>query len=118
MKVQIKETGKVETLSLIASTGICWAKDCIGNHGALNDGQFEYDDDKDAYVCSEDTYSWWNDYFAAQQKVDNRIEELKKEHGSEAVFEVIHASEYGYNDLEDQPGALNAALDGAFGEQV
>lgn len=117
MKVQIKETGKTETLSLIAETGICWAQDCIGNHGGLIDGQFSYDEDAGAYVCSQETYEWWNDYFAAQQKADDRIAELKKEHGSEKVYAALHAAEVGYNDLEDQPAAINAALDEAFGNE-
>lgn len=116
MKVKIKETGKSEDLSLIAESGICWAQDLIGNHGALTDGQFDYDEEIGEYLCSQDTYDWWRDYLTAQQKADDRVAALKKEHGSDAVFEVLSAANVGYNDLVDQPGAIMAALNTAFGD--
>jgi len=114
MKIIIKETSVVETLSIIdPKSGVDYISDFIGNTGALIDGQFEWDEDRDAYVCDQETFDWWDTVVTANQSLDDRIHELVKEHGSEAVYEVIHAA--GSVDLEDHAANVNQALDEAFG---
>lgn len=112
MKVMIKETGKLEELNLVDdATGVDSAIDVIGNHGGL-DGQFVYDDDAGIYHCSQDTFDWWSRVLHEQQELEDRLAELRKEHGAERVQEVLEA--VGDYDLEDMAAEVNAALDEAF----
>lgn len=103
-----------KTLSIIdPKTGIDYIQDFIGNTGALIDGQFNYDD-QDVYICDQNTFDWWCKVASDNQILENRIYELTKEHGSEAVYAVIYDA--GTNDLEDHAAYVNQALDQAFGE--
>jgi len=114
MKIIIKETYAIETLSIIdPKSGVDYISDFIGNTGALIDGQFEWDEDRDAYVCDQETFDWWSTVVTANQALDDRINALVQEHGSETVYEVIHAA--GSVDLEDHAPNVNQALDEAFG---
>lgn len=114
MKIIIKETCSVETLSIIdPKSGVDYISDFIGNMDALIDGQFEWDCKRDAHVCSQETFDWWNTVVTANQSLDDRIGELVKEHGSEVVYEVINVA--GSVDLEDHAANVNQALDEAFG---
>lgn len=113
MKVMIKETGILEELHLVDdATGADSAVDVIGNYGGLTDGQFVYDDDAGIYRCSQDTFEWWSRVLHEQQELEDRLAELRKEHGSERVQEVLEV--VGDYDLEDMAAAVNAALDEAF----
>lgn len=113
MKVQVKETGAIVMLSLIDKNGINWISDYIGNWGATSDGQFIRSEDGEAdYVAEQETVEWWVKAIDAQQALDNRVDELKEEHGSEAVENVLN--EVIENDLMDGISAFNAALDEAF----
>ncbi len=114
MKIIIKETSAVETLSLIdPKSGVDYIYDFIGRTGALNDGQFEWDADHDAYVCDQETFDWWRDVVEANQVLEYRIDALAKEHGLEKVYEVIN--ELDSVDLEDHAAHINRALDEVFG---
>jgi len=112
--MRVLVNGKIEVLELIAPSGVNCAADIIGNYGGLSDGQFRYNEDAGAYECSPETFEWWRRVLADHQALENRIAELVEEHGSDAVYEVV-GSVGGY-DLEDQPAAINAALDAAFGK--
>lgn len=80
MKIIIKETQKIETLSIIdPKTGVDYISDFVGNTGALIDGQFEWNEDRDAYICDQETYDWWKEGVASNQKLVNRTHELVKE---------------------------------------
>ena len=114
MKIIIKETQKIETLSIIdPKTGVDYIADFVGNAGALIDGQFEWNEEFDAYICDQETYDWWEEVISDNQELDNRIHELAKVHGSEAVHNAI--CEAGSIDLEDHAANVNRALDEAFG---
>lgn len=113
MKIIIKETSAVETLSIIdPKSGVDYINDFVGNTGALIDGQFKWDEDRDAYVCDQETFVWWDTVVTANQSLNDRIHELVKEHG-ETVYEVISAT--AGVDLEDHAANINQALDEAFG---
>lgn len=115
MNIIIKETQEEKELNVIdPENGTNWINDFVGNTGALEDGTFTYDEDKDAYIVEKEEYEWWKDIAEQQEKLDERIYELKQEHGTETVSEAIR--EAGETDLEDRAGAINAALDEAFGE--
>lgn len=116
MKVEIKETGKQETLELQGINGTDWVIDFIGNWGALDDGQFTYDRDRGVYVTSEETFNWWAEAIAREQQNHDRIEELAEQYGRSKVDSIIGGAAYGLNDLEDVQKAISAALDEAFGE--
>lgn len=113
MKVVIKETGIAETLRLTDKNGYDYVQDFIGNNGALNDGQFVYDDEKDAYLVSSDDYEWWSNTIQLHQQLNDKIAELSDEHGSDAVHDVING--VNYLDLDDEAKAMLAALEKAFG---
>ncbi|TVX85542.1 hypothetical protein [Paenibacillus agilis] len=113
MIVQIKETGNQATLGIIDSgTGVNFVTNFIGNTGALNDGQFTWDEDKKAYICLQKTYDWWKKVVSDNQALNDRIEELKEVHGAARVQEVVESADE--TDLEDYAAAVNRALDEAF----
>lgn len=114
MNIIIKETAAVETLSIIApDSGTDYIADFVGNAGGFVDGQFVWDEERDAYVCDKHTFDWWADVVEANQALDDRIHDLVQEYGAEKVYEVVHAA--GSVDLEDHAGNVNQALDEAFG---
>ena len=116
MKIIIKETSAIETLSIIdPKSGFDYIYDLIGNTGALSDGQFVWNEDRNAYVCTQETFDWWYAVVTAHQSLDNRIHKLVQEHDSETVIRA------GSVDLVDLVGLaylamnVNQALDEAFG---
>jgi hypothetical protein len=113
MKVFIKQTGNIETLSIIdAKTNTNWVSDFIGNAGATIDGQFTWDDEKDLYVCDKDTYDWWETAINLTEKACNLKYEMEKEHGFDAVYEVL---KHGYGgDLIDEANDTINLLNEAF----
>lgn len=114
MNIIIKETSEVETLSIVdPKSGVDYISDFIGNTGALNDGQFEWNEERYAYVCDQETFDWWDAVVNANQSLGDRIHELVKEHDSEAVHDVIYKA--GNVDLENHAATVNQALDEAFG---
>lgn len=115
MKIIIKETSIEEYLEIIdPRTGINWISDFIGNTGALSDGQFVWDDEKDAYICDQDTFDWWSKVVYDNESIENRVYELCKKHGSDAVSEVVYG--VGNVDLDQLAASVNDALNEAFCE--
>jgi len=113
MNIIIKETGKVETLSIIdPKTGVNYISDFIGNQGALSDGQFTFDENKDGWVADQATFDWWDKVVDDNQKLVDRVSLLSAEHGAESVYAAI--TEAGNVDLEDHAANINQALDDAF----
>ena len=115
IKVIVKETGTKEILSITARGGIDYIVDFIGNTGAFNDGQFEWDDEQDAYLCNQDTFNWWSKVVTDNQALEDRIAALKETYGSGAVSEVVAGASN--VDLEDLDVSVNAALDETFSER-
>lgn len=113
MKVMIRETGKIEELSYVAVNGTDCIQDFVGNTGALSDGQFSYDDEQDVYVADQDTYDWWAKVVSDNVALDDRIADLSEIHGNSVVRDVVSGA--GDVDLEDYAGAVNHALNEAFG---
>lgn len=112
MKFYIKETKSYAKLSIIdPKTDQDFIKDFIGNHGALIDGQFDYDEELDAYVCSEDTFNWWywvvEENQALRHRINEIIDDLKVD--SEKVHSVVYDASL--CDLEDLASNTNKALD-------
>ena len=114
MKIIIKETSAVHELSIIdPNSGLNYISDFIGNTGALFDGQFEWDYDLDAYVCTQETFDWWDTVVTDNQLLNDRIHDLVQEHGSGTVNKVVYEADT--IDLEDHAASVNQALDEAFG---
>lgn len=114
MKVIIKENSEVQALSIInPESGIDYILNFLGHQGALLDGQFEWSEELDAHVCDQETFDWWYEVVTANQSLEDRIFVLVKEHGSQAVYEVIHDSSNA--DLKSHVEKVNQALDEAFG---
>ncbi|WP_201319124.1 hypothetical protein [Paenibacillus sp. EPM92] len=112
MNILIKETRAAQSLELMKN-GVNWVVDLIGNYGALNDGQFTYDADLNVYVCDQDTFNWWAKVVADKQALDDRLAQLREEHGSDAVEAVL--GRVGDYDLEDEAAYVNKYLDEEFG---
>lgn len=111
MKVIIKETHETNELSIIdPKTGLNWAKDFIGNAGAIVDGYFVWDDEACAYLCSKSDYEGWSTTLADHESLDNRIYALKQKHGSEIVDRALLNM-----GMDHEPSKVNRALDDAFG---
>lgn len=114
MKIKIVETGEIETLSMMQPGNGCdWSEDFIGNAGGF-EKDFVYDHETGIYTAEQETFNWWDKVVSAHRALEERIYDLKQEHGSDAVHEAI--GDAGNTDLEDMPAAINAALDAAFGE--
>lgn len=110
MKIIIRETEGQQELNIYdARTGVNWIMDLLGNADALLDGQFDWDEDLDAWVCDQDTWDWWCRVVREYQEADDRIQEMREEYGYERIDQLTHSVHY--NDLEDWPGAVNASLD-------
>lgn len=114
MDIIIRESQKTEELSIIdPRTGVNYISDFVGNTGAHTDGQFEWDEDKDAYICDQDTFDWWSKVVDDNQKLEDRIYQLREEHGHDAVEQAI--GDAFDCDLEDHARAVNQVLDDVFG---
>ncbi len=68
MRVNIVDTGNAMELNLMEG---CYnkAKEFLGSWGALDDGQFIYDEETNAYSCDQETYDWWSNAIQTQQKI-------------------------------------------------
>ena len=114
MQVRIKETGKVDKLTLLdPETGVDYTVDFIGGTAALNDGHFIYDEDQGTYLCDQQTFEWWEKVLGDNQLLARRIFELQQIHGTEAVFRAFDG--VSIMDLEYYAACVNQALDEAFG---
>lgn len=113
MKLYIKETGKIETLSIIdPKTGCDYIFDFVGNTGAF-DREFEKTDNENAdFAISQADYNWWAKVVADNQALDYRIADLVAKHGYDRVMDAVMDTS---SDLEDYAAAANAALDEEFG---
>ena len=110
MKVIVN--GKEEVLSLMVNGTEC-VGDFIGNYGALEDGQFTYDDEYGVYLCrDQETFNWWAKVVSDHQALEDRLAELRDEYGADRVQDVL--ASVGSYDLEDEAAAINEALDEEF----
>lgn len=80
----------------------------------MNDGQFTYDEERDAFVCSQETFDWWDKVIDAHQSLEYKIQDLKAIHGADAVAESLQGVDT--DSLEDAADNINKALDEAFNE--
>lgn len=113
MKIIIKETFEYKTLSLIdPKTGIDDITDFIGNQGALSNGVFTFDMELDAYICTQETFEWWDTVVADHQELQYFIHELLQDHDSTTVSDVIHTIDS--VDLEDLAPKTIQALKETF----
>ncbi|WP_152638684.1 hypothetical protein [Marinobacter santoriniensis] len=93
-------------------TGENWVTGFIGNQGALIDGQFSERDGYGYYVADAETFEWWDNVVSDFQSLDDYIDDLKIEHGSNAVSDAINA--FDCCDIEDMPRGLRKHLDDWF----
>lgn len=110
MNIIIKETNAVETLSIIdPNSGVDYIYDLVA-------GQIDWCEDREAYICDRETFDWWDAVVTANQSLDDRICDLVKEHGTDAVYKAIHAA--GSVELGDHAANVNQSLDEAFGTAI
>ena len=113
MKIIIKESKEVTELDLIdPKSGVNYIVDFVGNSGAFDEGIFVWDEEQDAYVCSQETIDWWKRVVHDNQELENRLYELTQTYGRDVVYSVV--TEAGAVDLEGHAAAVNVVLDDAF----
>jgi hypothetical protein len=102
MKTFNNQTNTYKIFNLIDINGINWVGDFIGNTGALNDGQFNWDDELDAYICDNDTYDWWQNAIKKQQWITNTEQEIKQQITDNVKYDnfINNFIQCGDNDLE------------------
>ena len=81
-KVKIAETGRITTLEIIdPNTGVDWIADMIGNA----DQDYEYDENDDTTIMTQDAYDWWieyiADYIADEAEIEALLEALAEKYG-------------------------------------
>ena len=115
MKLYIKETGAIETLSIIdQKTGSNYIADFVGNTGAFA-REFEKTDKAD-FAISQADYDWWAKVVADNQALEYRIAELVEEYGYDRVMTVV--LQVVSCDLGDYALAANNALNEEFGAKA
>ncbi|QIB64642.1 hypothetical protein [Kineobactrum salinum] len=115
MKITIRESGKTETLSILDPDGTDFAVEFIRSTGALDDGQFDYEEESGTWTCSQDTYNKWAQVIRDNELLDTRLPALNRKYGTKTVNKVIGAA--GNCRPEDFARTINSALDEAFGKQ-
>lgn len=114
MEVLIKETGKREELSMRnPETGIDCSADFIGNTGVFYTSEFPFDEEEDIFVVTQETFDWWKNIIEQYQEMEDRIEDLVKEHGAEKVYNVINNV---HSEFEDAAKDIIGELDEHFGK--
>ena len=112
MKIKIKETGKIENLSIIdPKSGVNWISDFIGNADGFAQFEKEIDEDGDAteyWICDQSTFDWWDKVVDEYQNLEDRIEEMKNEYGRDLVDQIVRDN-YN-NDMDLHPSQVNEAL--------
>ena len=116
LEFRIKETGQVEKMYGVVDpkTGQNWTGDLIGNAGAFNDGQFDWNEEAEMYECSQETFDWWENLCERYQQADAAKHEFLQ--GIEDYEDRAEADESIQTacscDLENMPGAIMAAIRG------
>lgn len=82
MNVKINNTNIIVSLTATdPDTGIEWTQDMIGNTGAMNDGQFVWSEEDNAYLADQETYDWWDRYITQYNRTCDEVQELASEFG-------------------------------------
>jgi len=115
MDVIIKETGELKELWVTGPNGTDDTDDFVGNSGGFTNRDFVYDEEREVYVCSQDAYDWWEKVISDNERLKERIRELKERYGNDAVEDVVYGPGTQV-DLEDYAAAVNGLLDEVFGK--
>lgn len=120
MRVFITDTQVVTEWSLIDPRRGCdYLEDYLTNAGALTPWQLLHDPVRNAYVCHQVVFRYWDGQIKAQQALNNRLYDLELQHGealvTSAVLDfsrgVVALSQPRDKVLED----IHRVLDAAFG---
>ena len=114
MKLYIKETGAIETLSIIdPKTGCNYIYEFVGNTGAF-DREFGKTNKAD-FAISQADYDWWAKVVADNQTLEYRVAELVEGYGYDRVMTVLQGISC---DLGDYALAAHNALNDEFGAKA
>ena len=102
MDIIIKESGAAKPLVYVDSaTGTECTEEVLRAFGALNYGQFAYDEERQAYVAGIDDYNQWKDYLAVKQEEEKTMYGLCQEYGEAAVSEIFMKYQHNLNTLPE-----------------
>lgn len=90
MKIIIQETSAEQTLTIIHPvTRLNWVHDFIGATPALSNGEFNWDESRKAYICSQATYDWWIPIINSHHDMHCLIHALIAKHGYNLIKETL-----------------------------
>jgi hypothetical protein len=102
MMIKILESGKIEELEAVSSSGVEFTRDLLGNNDALH-----FNDDTDEFEMKEEDFDWWKEYIDNYNSDEIKKEEIIEElndlelDGKEIVETVLSNTEFGC-DLSDE----------------
>lgn len=101
MKVQIKETGAIETLKITDKNGVEYTQDFCSTGSDWSD--FKWDDESELYVLDQDAFDFWASHIAKTENFEELRREAQSEHGFDAVESVLADALRGveFNDIPD-----------------
>lgn len=107
MEIQIKETGKIETLTLLdPKSGCCWIHDAVDPSGDIL-----YNEVTEVYECDQDTFDWWQAFATAYQAADYRWHALLQDVDNDTYNDMIEAKQGMEAEFNDYPSALSELCD-------
>lgn len=114
---RILGTSTTKILQAVTEDGVDWTADCIGNSGMLDHpadaGGFAAIEDADGptglYLCTQDTYDWWQMYIDGQEATQDDIralrDDLEAAHlPADDILSAEYYNEVGGVDMEDERG--------------
>lgn len=79
MKVFVEDRRYYRVIEYIDPvSGADIAEEFIGNIGALNDGQFTYDPNNGAYICTKETFDYWRKVVSDHKSLAERKHHYSK----------------------------------------
>jgi len=110
MKFIINETGEEKELNIIGANGIDWTQDLIGGTSDMGD-TIIWDDEKEIYKITQDTFDFWEEYIANAQADDEKLEELKSEYDGADIQKIINEEMNGINDYDMHHGVMESIFE-------
>lgn len=103
MDILIKETGKLEKLSLIDDNGIDWTEDFL-------DSPDELGHDGENYTMTKEAYEWWQDYIDDYIDAQAQLSDYCEKTGIVDQDLYDNGSIF-FNDRREEPTAIRAFLE-------
>lgn len=110
MRIRIEETGEIRELYYThRATGVDILEDLVN-------GEMEWNSENECYKASQSHFNAWKNWIREMNEAEDLKEEYAQEHGEAVVEATVREYLDTYPcDLNDEPDAIIAALENAFG---